>query len=78
MLPTGERIRANAWGRYYVTDECDACGLCDESAPGLFARSWDGSYYAVVAQPATPDEERALWGAMACCPRQCIKDDGDE
>lgn len=28
MLPTGERLRANVWGRYYVTDECDGCGIC--------------------------------------------------
>jgi ferredoxin len=78
MMPSGERLRANAWGRYYVTDECDACGLCEEYAPDVFAPAWDGTYYAIAAQPVGVIEERAVWDAMAVCPRQCIKEDGDE
>jgi len=78
MESIGERIRASAWGRYYVTDECDACGLCAECAPGNFGRSWDGTYYAVAAQPTTDREEREVEQAMATCPLQCIHDDGDE
>jgi ferredoxin len=77
MERTGERMRANAWGPYYVTDECDACGLCAEYAPGVFVPAWDGTCYLVAAQPAHDGELRAVWDAMTCCPRQCIKDDGD-
>lgn len=78
MESSGDRIRANAWGRYYVTDECDGCGLCAECAPGNFGRGWDGAYCAVAAQPATNGEEREMRQAMATCPLQCIHDDGDE
>lgn len=78
MEPTGERIRANAWGRYYVTDECDACGICASYAPENFASSWDGTYYAVLQQPADDDEEIAVQDAMEACPLRCIRDDGDE
>ena len=78
MESSGERLRANAWGRYYVSDECDACGLCAECAPANFGAAWDGTYYAVAAPPANDAEERAMRDAMAACPRQCIHDDGDE
>jgi ferredoxin len=77
MERAGERLRANGSGPYYVTDECDACGLCADYAPGVFAASGDGTCYAVAVQPANAVEERAVWDAMACCPRQCIEDDGD-
>ena len=78
MEGSAERIRANAWGRYYVSAECDACGLCAECAPGNFGLGEDGTYYAVAEQPATDRDERAVRDAMAACPRQCIHDDGDE
>lgn len=78
MIAMGERLRANAWGRYYVTDECDACGICATCAPANFARSWDGSYFAVWHQPEGRAEEEAVRGAMEMCPLGCIMNDGDE
>jgi ferredoxin len=78
MLATGERIRANAWGRYYVTDECDGCGLCSFIAPANISRSWDGSYYGVAIQPENPAEVAALEAARDACPLLCLHDDGDE
>jgi ferredoxin len=78
MESSGQRIRANAWGRYYVASDCDACELCVSMAPENFARSADGAYCAVLAQPADEDEERAVRYAMDACPRQCIFDEGDE
>jgi ferredoxin len=77
MERTGERLRANAWGPFYVTDECDACGICAVSAPENFARSWDGTYFAVLQQPENVREVQAVREAMTACPRQCIKDDWD-
>jgi ferredoxin len=77
MVPTGERYRANAWGPFYVTDACDACGICVDHAPENFARSWDATYYVVLQQPETKDEVRAVQRAMEACPRQCIFDDWD-
>ena len=78
MHATGERIRANAWGRYYVSDECNACGLCCYAAPLNFAPSWDGSYYGVAGQPSNPTERAAMEVARDSCPLHCIHDDGDE
>jgi ferredoxin len=79
MESRGEGIRANTWGRYYVSAGCDACGLCAECAPGNFGLGGGGgAYYLVAEQPATDRDERAVRDAMAACPRQCIHDDGDE
>jgi ferredoxin len=58
MAPNGERKRTNAWGPFYVTDECDGCGICADCAPDNFAQSWDGTYYTVVQQPETEDMVR--------------------
>jgi ferredoxin len=78
MLATGERIRANAWGRYYVTNDCSGCGLCFDIAPLNFSRSWDGSYYGVAIQPENSAEVAAMEAARDTCPQLCIRDDGDE
>lgn len=77
MQAKGERRRVNTWGPFYTTDECDGCGICEEYAPDNFARSWDGDYYAVVQQPETKEELRAMRQAMDACPKQCIGDDWD-
>jgi ferredoxin len=77
MLATGERIRANAWGPYYVSNECNGCGLCAYIAPFNFSPSWDGSYLGVAAQPDDPAENVAMEDARASCPLHCIHDDGD-
>lgn len=77
MITSTERIRANAWGRYYVTGECNACGVCAACAPDNIGPAWDGTYYAVACQPADGREERELQDAMAACPLHCIHDDGD-
>ena len=60
MHAIGERRRTNAWGSFYVTDECDGCGICMGYAPENFAQSWDGTYYAIVQQPESKDEVRAV------------------
>jgi ferredoxin len=73
-----ERLRPNAWGPYYVSSDCNGCGLCVYCAPQNFARSIDGTYCAVLHQPLGEGEEQAVVAAMAACPLQCIHDDGDE
>jgi ferredoxin len=73
----GERFRSNAFGRYYVTDTCDGCGMCVEIAPLNFTFSPDGDYCAVFAQPTTPHEEGLVRRVMDVCPRACVADDGD-
>jgi ferredoxin len=77
MIATGERLRRNAWGRYYVTDECNACGLCESYARANFTTSPDSEYYFVVQQPADEDEAQAIRDALENCPLGCIHDDGE-
>jgi ferredoxin len=77
MSTTGERLRSNAWGRYYVTDECDGCGICVSYAACNFASSDDGSYCYLVQQPFDDAEELAVRDAFEACPKSCIKDDGE-
>jgi len=77
MQPNGERLRVNAWGPFYVTDLCDGCGICAACAPDNFAAGWDGTYYAVLQQPESKAEVRAMRKAMEACPRHCIGDDWD-
>jgi ferredoxin len=78
MPATAERYRANACGRYYVTEGCNGCGLCSYVAPANFSPSFDGAYYGVAAQPATPAEVADMDAALYACPQNCIHDDGDE
>jgi ferredoxin len=73
-----ERLRPNAWGRYYVTAECNGCGLCASCAPANFAPSFDRAYHAVLHQPLGEGERRDVRLALAVCPLQCIHDDGDD
>ena len=78
MRATGERLRRNAWGRFYVTDECNGCGLCAECAGANFERSDDGTYFYVIQQPYDELEEQAMLEAMNTCTEACIQDDGEE
>jgi len=77
MRATGHRLRRNDWGRFYVTDECNACGICALYAPANFERSVDGSYYYLIQQPYDDWEEQAILDAMEACQMRCIRDDGD-
>ena len=77
MLATGQRLRRNAFGPYYVTDDCNGCGLCQTYAPCNFERSDDGSYYYLVQQPYDDFEEDAVREAADVCPAQAIRSDGD-
>ena len=77
MGSSGERIRANAWGRYYVTDECNACGVCAVCAPTNMGRAWDDTYLAVALQPIDDRQELEMQDAVAACPLGCLHDDGD-
>lgn len=78
MRATGERLRRNAWGRFYVTDECNGCGRCAECAGANFERSDDGTYFYVIQQPYDELEEQAMLEAMNTCTEACIQDDGEE
>lgn len=72
-----ERIRANAWGKYYVTGECNGCGVCAWCAPQNFGTTFDRAYFAVMHQPVGESEREAVEAAVAACPLHCIHDDGE-
>jgi ferredoxin len=71
-------MRRNAWGRYYVTDACNGCGVCCTYAPCNFDRSEDEEYCYLVQQPYDDWEEQAVLDAMQACPMHCIRDDAED
>jgi ferredoxin len=71
------RPNRNAEGKYYVTEECDGCGICASFAGETFLSTNDGSRYYVVHQPLDDQEDQAVLDAMEECPLGCIRDDGD-
>ena len=76
MQETGKRLEDNAPGKYYVTGECNGCGLCFSKALQNFMYSNDSSYYFVYQQPADEREEADILDAISVCPEDCIKTDG--
>ena len=66
---TGSRKKFpdNIPGRYYVLDNCNACGLCKSIADSLFDFNTDGTYYFVSRQPVTKDEQSLMDEAIEFC-----------
>ncbi len=76
MADKTDKSDNNVAGKYYVDRQCIDCGLCQETAPEVFARGDDGVAY-VSHQPATDAETTACVEAMDSCPVQAIGDDGE-
>ena len=70
-----ERLRANAWGRYYVSNECNGCGLCTYLRPSTSRRRWT-ALLRVAPQPHG-EKEASVRTRRRSCPLHCIHDDGD-
>jgi len=62
----------NLGGRYFITEECDGCGLCVACAPDNVVPSWDGSHCVVAHQPANAREADELHDAEMACPLACL------
>ena len=71
------RRAENAPGKFYVTEECNGCGVCFMYALQNFMYSNDSSYYYIYTQPADNREVEDIRRAIDVCPMNCIKDDGD-
>jgi glyoxylase-like metal-dependent hydrolase (beta-lactamase superfamily II) len=71
MARLAERHPDNAPGDWYVDDRCVACDVARQHAPDLIT-STDGGQSVITRQPATPDEEMALWRAALACPTRSI------
>lgn len=76
MQVTANRLADNVPGKFYVTSDCNGCGLCFSCALQNFMYSNDSSYYYIYQQPADAREEEDIHKAIEVCPMDCIKDDG--
>lgn len=63
--------------RYYITEECDGCGLCLACAPENVVSTWDGARCEVAHQPADAREEADLRDAEMACPLACLRRGSD-
>jgi glyoxylase-like metal-dependent hydrolase (beta-lactamase superfamily II)/ferredoxin len=61
----------NVAGEWFVDTRCIDCDAARQWAPGLIEADGSGFSY-VTRQPASPDEEAAMWRAAAACPTQSI------
>ncbi|MGH3401716.1 MAG: 4Fe-4S domain-containing protein [Streptosporangiaceae bacterium] len=71
MARLAKRHPDNAPGDWYVDDRCIDCDVARQHAPNLIASTGDRKSI-VIRQPATPDEELALWRAALACPTRSI------
>jgi ferredoxin len=67
----------NVPGKYYVDDQCIACGVCEGTAPENFKMSADGSHAFVAKQPENDAEEGQVKDCIESCPTNSIGDDGE-
>lgn len=58
-------------GAWFADTRCIGCDVARHWAPGLIAADAEGLSY-VVRQPASADEEAAMWRAAEACPTQSI------
>ncbi len=77
MANKGAKVPENVSGKYYVDDQCIACGVCEGSAPENFKMNDDGSHAFCFKQPANDGEEAACKDGMGSCPTNSIGDDGN-
>jgi len=54
-----------------VSDDCTACGLCEETCPEVF-RVGDADKAQVIADPVPPEAEDACREAADGCPLDAI------
>lgn len=77
MANKGGKVSESVPGKFYVDDQCIACGVCEGSAPENFKMNDDGSHAYVYKQPANDGELAACKDSMGSCPTNSIGDDGE-
>lgn len=75
-LQQGVKYAENAAGKYYVTDQCNACGLCKSVADTLFDFNNEGTYYFVARQPSNAEEQTMMDEAIEFCTANALWWDG--
>ncbi len=68
----------NAPGKYYIDKTCIDCGLCPQLAPETFRQAEDATHSVAYSQPQTPHQCAAAEEAVAQCPSQSVRTDGDQ
>ena len=76
MADKNSKYPENVEGPYYVDEQCIACGICPDEAPGNFTMNDDESYAYVFEQPEDEEQEQASQEALNSCPVAAIGDDG--
>lgn len=71
-----KRHPQNVPGRFYVTEDCLACEACQDAAPKNFRYGENGLTF-VFKQPRTPEEAEQCEQAVARCPMEAIRNDGE-
>ena len=71
------KVAENVPGKYYVDDQCIACGVCEGTAPENFKMNDDGSHAYVCKQPENDQEEQQTRESLEACPTGSIGDDGE-
>jgi ferredoxin len=74
MADSASKTPGNVPGAWYVDTNCIGCGLCNGTAPDIFAMSDDGSSAFVSKQPAGGEAELAAQ-ALSECPVGAIGND---
>jgi ferredoxin len=72
MADPNNKVPSNVPGEYYVDYDCIDCHLCQEIAPGLFARDEELGYSRVQKQPIGEHEVTLADDALSGCPVDAI------
>lgn len=73
-----DRVPSNVRGKFFVTDHCENCSLCAETAPEFFKSDDSVGHSYVYRQPVGSAENAKCREAMEACPTQSIYDIGDK
>ena len=76
MADKSSKVERNAPGKWYVDENCIACGLCIEVAAENLELDWSAGFAFVKLQPESSEQKEALQEAAEQCPVEAIGDDG--
>lgn len=77
MAVRENKVAENVRGKFYVDDQCIACGLCREIAPEFFGNIADSDNSFVKKQPTSDKEVDVCMEALESCPVSAIGNDGE-
>jgi len=75
MAEKENKVADNVEGKFYVDENCIACGACIDVAPDFMSMNDDAGFAFFSKQPANADEESICQEAMESCPTEAIGND---